>query len=157
MSDPNAPLSIDSALSLMLVQPGSESRRRCKRCSSRPPMLPPAANAHVDGADAPDEEDNNHPAPLRLSESAGEAAGAEDTPADQGEATDGQADQGDDALPPIEPPTSWNTEEKAEWKSPLTQSAGSNSAPRTGPHPGFAPLRTAKPSKTKRPKRKSPG
>jgi len=116
MSDPGTPLSLDSALSFMLVQPGAENAPAAPSAAEAAAAAPAGTNAQTDGADAPDEDENNR-AEAAQNEPTGDNAGEQDTPADQGEATDGQADQGDDALPPIEPPTSWSTEEKAEWKA----------------------------------------
>jgi hypothetical protein len=109
---------MESAISSMLVQSGTESTPAAPSAAQAAAAAPAGTNAQVEGADAPDEDENKPAAEAAAqNEQAGDDAGEQDTPADQGEATDGQADQGDDALPPIEPPTSWSTEEKAEWKA----------------------------------------
>jgi hypothetical protein len=105
MPDNSEPLSLDSALSLMAVQPGQADDATLEPN--------PAADT-----DADREEQRDAPAEENTADVSAESAdaGAEDTPVDQGETSEGEQDPGD-ALPPIEPPSSWSTEEKAEWNS----------------------------------------
>lgn len=88
----------------------------------------PAASAH----DANDNEDGGEEAgdisdqganegahddadtDLDDAEDDGDDEGEQDAPTDEGDAEEGDGDQGD-ALPLIEAPSSWSTEEKAEW------------------------------------------
>lgn len=95
--DENVPLTLDSALSLMSVKPAEET--------------PPADTGTPAAAEQAAATNDTNSAPADETPPANE-----DTPADQGETTDEGEDQGD-ALPLIEAPSSWSTEEKAEWKS----------------------------------------
>lgn len=105
MPDNSEPLSLDSALSLMAVQPGQADDATLE------------ANPAAD-IDADRDEQRAASTENTTADTAPESAdaGAEDTPADQGETNEDEQDPGD-ALPPIEPPSSWSTEEKAEWNS----------------------------------------
>jgi hypothetical protein len=97
-----SPLTLESALSFMRVDP------------SAPAPEPEDKSAAPDTA-APSE-DNSAPA-QDDTPPADVAAADTDTPqSDEGETNEGSQDPGD-ALPPIEAPSSWSTEEKAEWNS----------------------------------------
>lgn len=111
-----SPLSLDGAMKLMFTQADSAASA-APAASAAAEAAPVGANAAVDGADAPEEEENTGASAPEAASAEGAEAGEQDTPADQGETTEGQADQGDNALPPIEPPKSWTTEEKALWAS----------------------------------------
>jgi hypothetical protein len=106
MPDETSPLLIDSAVSMMFQKEpddkGAAAAADTPEASASALMSTdaPASTEHAEGNSA-------DPAP---------ADGNQNPPADQGDTTEGQADPGD-ALPPIEPPSSWSTEEKAEWNS----------------------------------------
>jgi hypothetical protein len=104
MPDDFSPLTLDSAVSLLAVTPGQNAEATLEDN--------PAAKIAADS----DQAAQPNPAEADASPEAAAAEGETDTPADQGETNEGEADPGD-ALPPIDPPTSWSTEEKAEWNS----------------------------------------
>lgn len=102
MPDHDAPLSLESAVSILTAAPADDQNQNNPPADSTAgDNAPPADNAAT-GEQPP--ADNTAP------------ADTQDTPADQGETKTGDGDQGD-ALPPIEAPASWSTEEKAEWNS----------------------------------------
>lgn len=97
------PLTLDGALSFMRADPSGTQE-------------PDDNTAAPDTNTAASDEGNS--APAQDDPSPADAAGADqDTPPnDEGETNEGDVDPGD-ALPPIEAPSSWSTEEKAEWNS----------------------------------------
>lgn len=102
----NTPLSLDSALSLMSVQPGAADGATLEENEA----AKTAADREAEAAAATDPNSADPAAEVTAAE------GETDTPADQGETTDEGKDPGD-ALPPIEAPSSWSNEEKAEWNA----------------------------------------
>jgi hypothetical protein len=103
MPEDNTALSLESALSLMRAAPSADNS-----AAAQTEEKAPAAEA------APASQDT--PATDEASTKDAPAAENKDTPADQGETPDETADP-EDALPTIEPPSSWSTEEKAVWAS----------------------------------------
>lgn len=98
--DGTSPLSLDSALSLMSAD---ETQRG-----------EPADNVADTGAAPADKGTTNTDASATAK---ADTEAATDTPvADEGKTNDEDADQGD-ALPTIEPPSSWKAEEKVVWES----------------------------------------
>lgn len=102
--DGTSPLSIDSALSLM----SADETQRGEPSDAQSAKEPAKGEAAVDEVIVKTDASAD-------GEPAKEAA--KDTPvADEGKTNDEDADQGD-ALPTIEPPSSWKAEEKAVWES----------------------------------------
>jgi len=103
MSDENAPISIDSAVSMMLDKAPAAAPEAPAEKGTRDLESPQA------GAEAPQEPQQNTD---KSADSAGdEKPATDDAPA----ATDDDDDQG--SLPPIEAPSSWTTEEKEVFKT----------------------------------------
>jgi hypothetical protein len=94
-----SPLSIESAIALI--------RETAPSADNSPAAQAQPASATGAAADQTDEEKQQAAADEQAA-----ANGEQNTSGDQGDTNDEQADQGD-ALPPIEPPSSWKTEEKA--------------------------------------------
>jgi hypothetical protein len=113
MPTDTSPLSLEGALQLMRVAPTADNS------SAAQAEKAPAAEAAPASAEKKDE-DQNQPEAANAdtaAESADADKGEKDTPPEtEGKTDDEGADQGD-ALPPIEPPSSWKAEEKAVWKS----------------------------------------
>lgn len=103
-------LTLDSALSFMSVKSGDADDN----------FVPDEDNSlEPENSDIPD---NDQPArePAKADDEIAAEASEEDAPADEtasdeAATNDEEVDQGDDALPPIEAPSSWKTEEKAVW------------------------------------------
>jgi hypothetical protein len=111
MPEDNAPLSLDSAISLLSVPAGQADEATLEVNTA---AMTAAEREEAAKNSAAPEGDNSTPA--HGDTPPADDVAANDTPADQGETNEGEADPGD-ALPPIDPPSSWSTEEKAEWAS----------------------------------------
>lgn len=103
-------LTLDSALSFMSVTPGAADDT----------FVPDEDNSLEPlNSDIPDNDQPSREPAKADDEIAADAsdqdAPADETASDEAATSDEEVDQGDDALPPIEAPSSWKTEEKAVW------------------------------------------
>lgn len=100
MPEDNAALTLDSAIGLLISTEDTNKPAAPAEAAPAAPETPAVAEATPAATETP----------------ASETPADPNTPADQGETNEDAQDPGD-ALPPIEPPSSWSTEEKAEWAS----------------------------------------
>jgi hypothetical protein len=110
---PDTPISIDSAVSMMFESPavtdGAEAAAEKPAAAAATADEKPAVAEDTPSAAADEDEEDETPEDAS-------ASSDQDPPADTGDTNDEGVDPGD-ALPPIEPPSSWTAEEKAEWNS----------------------------------------
>lgn len=111
MPDDTAPLSIDSAVSMMFETPAVQDDPNKNTAPADTTAAPTDTNtAPADTAAAADDKNKEQPS------ADGNDAADQNAPADEGNTNADSQDPGD-ALPLIEAPASWTTEEKAEWNS----------------------------------------
>jgi len=108
--DNTSPLSTESALSMMFETPAAqEDPNKAAPAATDDNAAPAADNAAATDDNAAPAADNQN-----TSDDAAATTDDKNAPADEGNTNADSEDPGD-ALPPIEAPASWTTEEKAEW------------------------------------------